>query len=155
MTEAGDEMDLNLDDKDNEDNITAHLAEDENGLEPHRHTRSPSQTADHTAQDMGSKYEAPTPDNDVLRDPRHREAKLDLDRQPFVTTYPGGMASAIHSKEYLRENQKYGLQIGEESQENLYAPFASQLDWEVTKWAKLCGPGSTAFTELIALDGVG
>ena len=94
-------MDLNMDDEDNEDNIAAHLAEDENGLEPHRRTRSPSQTADHTAQDMGSEYEAPTPDDDALRDPRRREAELDLDRQPFVTTYPGGMAGAVHSKEYL------------------------------------------------------
>ncbi|KAF8267616.1 hypothetical protein EI94DRAFT_1771828 [Lactarius quietus] len=28
----------------------------------------------------------------------------------------------------------------------MYAPFASQVDWEVAKWAKMCGPSSTSFT---------
>ena len=37
---------------------------------------------------------------------------------------------------------------------NPYAPFASQIDWEFAKWAKLRGPGSTAVTELLALEGV-
>jgi hypothetical protein len=37
---------------------------------------------------------------------------------------------------------------------NLCAPFSSQLDWEVAQWAKLCGPSSTAFTELLKIDGV-
>lgn len=38
--------------------------------------------------------------------------------------------------------------------ENPYAPFNSKLDWEVAKWAKLRGSGSTAFSELLAIDGV-
>lgn len=37
---------------------------------------------------------------------------------------------------------------------NLYKPFVSQMDWEVAKWAKLRGSGSTAFSELLAIDGV-
>jgi hypothetical protein len=98
---------------------------------------------------MGSECEGPTPENDIL--PNHLEC---LERQPFVTVYPGGMASAVHSKANLGENQKYGIRIGEETQENVYAPFASQLDWEVARWAKTRGPSLTSFTELIALDGV-
>ncbi|THG93027.1 hypothetical protein EW026_g8086 [Hermanssonia centrifuga] len=35
-----------------------------------------------------------------------------------------------------------------------YAPFASRLDWEVARWAKLRGPGSTALSDLLSIDGV-
>jgi hypothetical protein len=99
--------------------------------------------------DMGC---SPTPDNDTLQ--IHREAEQVLKRRPFVITYPGGMAGAVHSKASLGENEKYRQQIGEESQENIYAPFALQLDWEVARWAKIHGPGSNSFTELMAIDGV-
>ncbi|KAJ7181826.1 hypothetical protein C8R46DRAFT_834879, partial [Mycena filopes] len=36
-----------------------------------------------------------------------------------------------------------------------YAPFASKTDWEVAKWAKLRGAGSTAFTDLLKVDALG
>ncbi|KAF8958080.1 hypothetical protein BDZ97DRAFT_1906593 [Flammula alnicola] len=35
-----------------------------------------------------------------------------------------------------------------------WAPFQSKMDWEVARWAKLRGQGSTAFTDLLAIDGV-
>lgn len=37
---------------------------------------------------------------------------------------------------------------------NVWAPFQSKLDWEVAHWAKLRGPGSTAFTEFLKIDKV-
>lgn len=37
---------------------------------------------------------------------------------------------------------------------NMYAPFASKLDWKVAEWAKLRGPSSSAFNELLQIDGV-
>ncbi|KAI9459823.1 hypothetical protein F5148DRAFT_1369306 [Russula earlei] len=37
---------------------------------------------------------------------------------------------------------------------NIWAPFASKLDWEMARWAKLCGPGSMALTELLKLEGL-
>jgi hypothetical protein len=37
---------------------------------------------------------------------------------------------------------------------NPYAPFASKLDWEIARWAKLRGPGSTAMSELLKIEGV-
>ena len=40
------------------------------------------------------------------------------------------------------------------SSENPYAPFASQLDWEVAQWAKLRGPSSTAFSDFLKIKGV-
>ena len=100
-------------------------------------------------EDMGR---APTSENDALW--IRREAERDLARCPFVTKYPGGKAGAVHSKAGVGENEKYGQRIGEESQENIYAPFGSQQDWEVARWAKIRGPGSNSFTELMAIDGV-
>ena len=38
--------------------------------------------------------------------------------------------------------------------DNMYAPFASKLDWKVAEWAKLRGPSSSAFNELLQIDGV-
>ncbi len=38
--------------------------------------------------------------------------------------------------------------------ESLWAPFQSQCDWEITHWAKMCGPTSLAVTELLAIPGV-
>ncbi|KAJ7875217.1 hypothetical protein B0H13DRAFT_1894237 [Mycena leptocephala] len=41
-----------------------------------------------------------------------------------------------------------------QSADNPWAPFQSQVDWEVAKWAKLRGSTSTAVTDLLAIDGV-
>ncbi len=37
---------------------------------------------------------------------------------------------------------------------NPYHPFTSKLDWEVARWAKMRGPGSTAVTELLEIEQV-
>lgn len=36
----------------------------------------------------------------------------------------------------------------------IYAPFTSRIDWDVARWSKLRGPGSTALSELLSIDGV-
>ena len=69
-----------------------------------------------------------------------------------VEAYPGRHAGAIHSRGIPTmkdlENTLGGLTS------NPYSPFNSQTDWELAKWAKLRGPGSTAFTELMGVTGV-
>ena len=51
-----------------------------------------------------------------------------------------------------------GLSLYQTSQEalgpSIWAPFQSQCDWEVARWAKLHGPTSLAFTDLLAIPGV-
>ena len=37
---------------------------------------------------------------------------------------------------------------------NAWAPFASKIDWEIARWAKLRGPSSTALSELLRVKGV-
>ena len=46
----------------------------------------------------------------------------------------------------------YGAALG--GGDNHWAPFNSKKDWEIARWAKLQGAGSTAFLELLAIDGV-
>lgn len=38
--------------------------------------------------------------------------------------------------------------------DRIYAPFASRTDWEIARWAKLRGPGSTAVSELLSIERV-
>ncbi|KAG2365018.1 hypothetical protein BDR07DRAFT_1470591 [Suillus spraguei] len=38
--------------------------------------------------------------------------------------------------------------------ENPYSPFSSRMDWEIAQWAKLRGPSSTAFSDLLSIEGV-
>ncbi|THU82124.1 hypothetical protein K435DRAFT_808551 [Dendrothele bispora CBS 962.96] len=40
------------------------------------------------------------------------------------------------------------------SVDNMYAPFSSRMDWEIARWSKMRGPGSTAFTELLSIEGI-
>ncbi|KAF8267553.1 hypothetical protein EI94DRAFT_1786387 [Lactarius quietus] len=115
---------LDLNGEDSDNNLATRMALDENRDEPQRRTTSPSPMKDPTSGNM------------------------------FITQYPGGMAGAVHSKARLGQNETYGLRIGEESQGNIYAPFTSQIDWEVARWAKMRGPSSNSFTELMAIDGM-
>jgi len=46
----------------------------------------------------------------------------------------------------------YAEQTG--GHKNIWAPFKSKLEWEIAQWAKLRGPGATAFTELLEIEGV-
>lgn len=39
-------------------------------------------------------------------------------------------------------------------EQNQYAPFASELDWRVAKWAVEDGPGHNAFNRLLKIPGV-
>ncbi|KIJ59346.1 hypothetical protein HYDPIDRAFT_100858 [Hydnomerulius pinastri MD-312] len=40
------------------------------------------------------------------------------------------------------------------SSDDIWAPFTSRLNYELAHWAKLRGSGSTAFTDLLKIDGV-
>jgi hypothetical protein len=37
---------------------------------------------------------------------------------------------------------------------HIYVPFKSKIDWKIAQWAKLQGPGSTVFFNLLVIDGV-
>ncbi|KAJ7716704.1 hypothetical protein B0H16DRAFT_1666901 [Mycena metata] len=74
--------------------------------------------------------------------------------KPIIEKYPGRLAGRPISVPSPSSEENYRSALGNSSQENLYAPFKSKVDWEIAKWAKLRGAGSTAFTDLLNIDGV-
>ena len=78
-----------------------------------------------------------------------------LKKAPVYVSKFGGQAgkplttSSIHG---VAGYSRYVEQTG--SHDNIWAPFNSQLEWEIVQWAKLRGPGATAFTELLEIEGV-
>ena len=79
-------------------------------------------------------------------------------RKTFVVRYPSKLAGAPipKMKSIASTNDSYSSQLHSDNadNDNPYAPFASKLDWEIACWAKLHGPGSTAFTDLLAIEEV-
>jgi hypothetical protein len=75
---------------------------------------------------------------------------------PAKIEYFQGRAGEALPETATTEFEAYDLELGTGSisSKNPYHPFQTRIDWEVTKWAKLRGPSSTAFTELLAIDGV-
>ncbi|KAG1759185.1 hypothetical protein EDD22DRAFT_981132 [Suillus occidentalis] len=50
-------------------------------------------------------------------------------------------------------NAEYEVHLANE-EENVYHPFASKMEWEVARWAKLRGLSSTALSDLLAIEGI-
>ncbi|KAJ6580141.1 hypothetical protein DFH09DRAFT_912800 [Mycena vulgaris] len=127
------------------------------------------------AADLGNGYEPPRQaavDEDIeMSDPRKenepvpktaapskaaRKAAEDrFHHTPIIEKYPGGLAGKPLSAIRVPTAEKmYESSLLNSTAANPYAPFNSKLDWEVAKWAKLRGAGSTAFSDLLNLDGV-
>ncbi|KAG1771513.1 hypothetical protein EDD22DRAFT_947948 [Suillus occidentalis] len=83
----------------------------------------------------GGELDDPMDDNGA-----DRESRQDVERKP------------ITQSEVRDVNVTYGSSISDT--ENPYSPFSSQMDWEIAQWAKLRGPSSTAFSDLLSIDGV-
>ncbi|KAJ7940028.1 hypothetical protein B0H13DRAFT_1586701 [Mycena leptocephala] len=76
-------------------------------------------------------------------------------RKPIVEKYPSASAGRpISSAASKTSEQAYKSSLGNSTDVNPYAPFNSKMDWEIAKWAKLRGSGSTAFADLLHIDGV-
>ena len=97
------------------------------------------------------------------RDPTHGAqglAERQLEQEPFVIPYPSRgqgvgdpVAGARIRAQRAHVNVPYELEI-EPDETNPYAPFVSQLDWNLAKWAKLHCPGSTIFGDLMNIPNV-
>jgi hypothetical protein len=78
-----------------------------------------------------------------------------LESDPFVvrysSRYPQSRCGAIKKSRQTIDEQ-YSSAVNKAT--NPWAPFASEVDWKVARWAKLRGAGSTAFSDLLAIDGV-
>ncbi|KAF8262183.1 hypothetical protein EI94DRAFT_1773259 [Lactarius quietus] len=81
-----------------------------------------------------------------------------LNNKPFIIKFPG-MAGRSRGINDLDEDiptgaHTYQHQALDDGATNVYAPFLSKTDWEIAQWAKLRGPGSTAFSELTSIEGM-
>ena len=63
--------------------------------------------------------------------------------------HPSAQAGQPSMYEESRDHT-YGAALS--SGDNPWVPF--KKDWEIARWAKLQGAGSTAFSELLAIDGI-
>ncbi|CDO71997.1 hypothetical protein BN946_scf184943.g32 [Trametes cinnabarina] len=75
-----------------------------------------------------------------------------LHTKTFVVPFPGNCAGASvggHRERSAYENYQAHIDA---VNTNPYAPFVSRIDWEVARWAKMRGPGSTAVSELLQIE---
>lgn len=107
------------------------------------------------------------PDVDELEQQMHQDeahhqnprntAEARLGHGPYITHFPLPTAGApvFKPSEKAHEHiyEDYSEKIA--GSENIYAPFESKLDFDIALWAKMRGSGSTAFTDLLAIDNVG
>lgn len=82
-----------------------------------------------------------------------------LQKQPFVVKFTKGRAGETYSNQQAdgedNLNTSYTRKVANaENAENIYGPFSSKLEWEFAHWAKMRGPSSTAFDELMKIKGV-
>ncbi|KAK7023555.1 hypothetical protein VNI00_016675 [Paramarasmius palmivorus] len=75
-----------------------------------------------------------------------------LRKDIVVESFPSVLAGAPIHQHRQTNDSNYTNRISD-SERNPYAPFTSKLEWEVARWAKLRGPGSTAITELLQIEG--
>ncbi|KAF8867851.1 hypothetical protein BD779DRAFT_1463451, partial [Infundibulicybe gibba] len=77
-----------------------------------------------------------------------------LEQQPFIVKYGRGAGEPLSTEGHSTEHEHYLNTLPPEATRNPYSPFTSKIDWEIAQWAKFRGPSSTAFTELMAIDGL-
>ncbi|KAK7031890.1 hypothetical protein R3P38DRAFT_3313820 [Favolaschia claudopus] len=72
-------------------------------------------------------------------------------QRPYITKF-GGLAGVPLERMESPAFEKYQEMLSDNG--NLWAPFSSKMDWEIAQWAKLRGSTSTAFSDLLGIQGV-
>lgn len=90
--------------------------------------------------------------NHLLNESEGTQPEEESWAEPTIVHFPGRRAGEVCSTG-ITSMQQHENAFGGRS-ENPYSPFASKIDWEFAKWAKLRGPSATSFTELLNISGV-
>ena len=80
-----------------------------------------------------------------------------LQKWPFVVKITKGRAGAIYANQNIDEdnlNTLYTRNVVNAENLSPCSPFSSKLEWKIAHWAKMQGPSSAAFNELIEIEGV-
>ncbi|KAI0038969.1 hypothetical protein FA95DRAFT_1504825 [Auriscalpium vulgare] len=108
---------------------------------------------------MDDAYEFPAVGEEEARrleDEQRRDDEEAL-QEPSTVVHFGGRAGETIPQDDTRstfEAYRDTLDAGDNPAANVWAPFHSKLEWEIARWAKMRGPTSTAFTELLQIDEV-
>ncbi|KAI0683032.1 hypothetical protein C8Q76DRAFT_804200 [Earliella scabrosa] len=106
-----------------------------------------------TPEPEGADNEGPISAQDTPDREADRRTHRHLHTRTHVVQYPGGLAGAPIDKEPSASSSYEAFEAAADaSGTNPYAPFVSKMDWEVARWAKMRGPGSTALTELLRIE---
>ncbi len=147
---------------DDEDEITAELEDD--AWEPVREG-VPSNAPLPATDDANS---VPGTDGEEVDEARAAQAEMQArklaDHIAAAAGYGVKPASTVQYSAVHRSSKVGQVLIQEETSDERYkttvgdanpwAPFVSQTDWELARWAKLRGSKSTAFTDLLGVDSV-
>lgn len=106
----------------------------------------------------GPVSDGPQPFVPMDEDEIRRLQRADDDLQPLVEDLVvqefGGLAGTpIEEEAELPAFESYSQHL-DGSPDNPYRPFTHLIDWSVAQWAKVRGPGDTAFTDLLKIEGV-
>jgi hypothetical protein len=141
--ESSDSDDSEDDGFDEEDRLEAPREPIPSFTTPHSHLASPQAGSDASQQTWTQESR------------RRGGTEESLTKKPFVVPYPTAFgAGMVRTNSDTWTNEAYGRQVKTADIQEIYAPFASELEWEFARWAKLRGPSSTAVTELLGIKGV-
>ncbi|KAI0055661.1 hypothetical protein BV25DRAFT_1815297 [Artomyces pyxidatus] len=89
------------------------------------------------------------------------DARMQQEQQllhdPTIVKFPIATAGAPLNGVAAESYVEYGGKLAggaEHRDDNPWAPFANELEWELVRWAKTRGPTSTAFTDLLQIKGL-
>ncbi|KAJ8481391.1 hypothetical protein ONZ51_g6034 [Trametes cubensis] len=75
-----------------------------------------------------------------------------LRTKTYIVPFPSPSAGAPISRHHERTAYEQFQRHIDAANTNPYAPFTSRLDWELARWGKMRGPGSTALSELLQIE---
>jgi hypothetical protein len=164
LMEVSDDEDDDEDDDEEDLGIANMVAELEKSWEPPREG-APRRVDDEQLNPGDFQPQDEENDDDDPEDEPEEHTQRNVDRfiigdgygvKPTIRIrYNDKHPSACAGQPLTREESRdytYGAALG--GGDNPWAPFNSRKDWEIARWAKLRGVGSTAFSELLAIDGV-
>ncbi|KAF7303411.1 hypothetical protein MIND_00569600 [Mycena indigotica] len=119
-------------------------AVDEDGWEPERPAAAEMNLMD---VDEPESTPPPLPKTRIIAEDRFH-------KPPVIVPFPSERAGEAISMSAgaLPAHEAYRAKLGPSP--SLYSPFTSQMDWAIGNWAKMRGPSSTAFTDLLKIPGV-
>ena len=136
------------DDDDDDDDVEFDFLQDYlgNGWEPDVRHQGSVDDPDEMEDDL------PLEDNNPQSLPAKFVAGMQLCSEPVVVKFPNPNAGASIGADGNSGYHDYQSKV--KNSESPWAPFKSRMEWDIARWAKIRGPGSTAFDELMQIQGV-